>query len=77
MIYSFFIGLAFTNPLLVPAGDASPEALVARRFVQGSHLDDSHYQTVLTKYNAGQGIAPKAKTLIDEDNYYYELFISE
>ena len=72
---SFFIGLASANPLLAPAGDASPGSLVARKFVQGSHIDDSHYQTVLTEYSAGQDIATKAKTLIDEDNYYYELFI--
>ena len=72
---SFFIGLVYAKPLLAPASGASPGALVARKFVQGSHIDDSHYQTVLTEYAAGQTIATKAKTLIDEDNYYYELFI--
>ena len=70
---SFFVGLVSTNPLLAPA--SSSEALVARKFVQGSHIDDAHYQTVLTEYAAGQAIATKAKTLIDEDNYHYELFI--
>ncbi|CAF9942896.1 MAG: hypothetical protein ALECFALPRED_010204 [Alectoria fallacina] len=72
---SFLIGLVYTKPLLAPASGASPGGLVARKFVQGSHIDDSHYQTVLTEYAAGQTIATKAKTLIDEDNYYYELFI--
>lgn len=74
-VVSFFIGLVSTNPLLAPAGDASPGSLVSRKFNQGSHIDDPHYQTVLTEYSAGQDIATKAKTLIDEDNYYYELFI--
>ncbi len=74
-IGSFFVGLASANPLLAPASSTSSEALVARKFVQGSHIDDSHYQTVLTEYAAGQNIATKAKTLIDEDNFYYELFI--
>ena len=74
-IGSFFVGLISANPLLAPASYASSGALVARKFVQGSHIDDSHYQTVLTEYAAGQAIATKAKTLIDEDNYYYELFI--
>ena len=75
VIGTLFLGLVSTNPLLIPAGDHSPGALVARKFTQGSHIDDSHYQTVLTEYSAGQNIATKAKTLIDEDDYHYELFI--
>ena len=75
VIGTFFLGLASPNPLLAPAFDHSSEALVARKFTQGSHIDDSHYQTVLTEYSAGQNIATKAKTLISEDDYHYELFI--
>ena len=74
-VCSFFIGLSSANPLLAPAVGISSTALSARKLVQGSHIDNSHYQTVLTEYSAGQGIATKAKTLIDEDNFYYELFI--
>ena len=72
---SFFVGLASANPFLVPASDISSGNFVARNLVQGSHIDESHYQTVLTEYAAGQTIATKAKTLIDEENYHYELFI--
>ena len=75
VVGSFLIGLASTNPLLAPASDTSSTAFVARNLVKGSHIDDSNYQTVLTEYTAGQTIATKAMTLIDEDNYYYELFI--
>lgn len=75
VVGSFLIGLASTNPLLAPASDTSSTAFVARNLVKGSHIDDSNYQTVLTEYAAGQTIATKAMTLIDEDNYYYELFI--
>ena len=71
----FSIGLSSANPLLTPAVGLSPASMITRNLVKGTHIDDSHYQTVLTEYSAGQGIATKAKTLIDEDNFYYELFI--
>ena len=74
-IGGFLIGVSSGNPLLTPASGVPSAALIARKFTQGSHIDDSHYQTVLTEYAAGQTIANKAKTLIDEDNFYYELFI--
>ena len=74
-VCSFFIGLSTTNPILAPAVGPSSPALTARNLVQGSHIDNSHYQTVLTEYSAGQEIATKAKTLIDVDNFHYELFI--
>ena len=74
-VSSFFVWLASANPLFAPASHTSSGALAARKFVKGDHIDDDHYQTVLTEYAAGHGIATKAKTLIDEDNYYYELFI--
>ena len=72
---TFLIGLASANPLLAPPSGTSSGPLVARKFVQGSHISEANYQTVLTEYAAGQDIATKAKTLIDEDNFYYELFI--
>ena len=75
MIGILFAGLAYANPIIAPAAETSSGALLARKFTRGSHIDAAHYQTVLTEYAAGQTIASKAQTLIDEDNYHYTLFI--
>jgi len=69
--------LASANPTFSTLNGESPVpgALASRNFAQGSSIDSSHYNLFTAEYLAGQEIAKKAKTLINEDNYYYELFI--
>lgn len=56
-------------------GSPVPGALASRNFAQGSSIDSAHYNLFTAEYLAGQEIAKKAKSLINENNYYYELFI--
>ncbi len=75
VINAFFLRLAYATPAFAPAGNPSAGHLEVRNLRQGSHISNSDYATVTVEYLAGQDIANKAKTLINEDNYYYELFI--
>ncbi len=66
---------ASANPTFSTLNGKSPVALASRNFAKGSSIDNAHYNIFTAEYLAGQEIANRAKSLINEDNYYYELFI--